>query len=72
MRITFIRRANFVGAELGLRHVSAEMVMGGAGFEAVLQAVDLLGTAGLSSLWATEPVMAAQMMQGLVRASRRP
>jgi len=45
---------------------------GGAGFEAVLQAVDLLGTAGLSSLRATEPVMAAQMMQGLLRASRRP
>lgn len=46
--------------------------MGGAGFEAVLQAVALLGTAGLFSLRATEPVMAAQMMQGLVRASRRP
>jgi len=54
--------------------VIAEMAMvdGGAGFQAVLQAVALLGTAGLSSLRATEPVMAAQMMQGLVRASQRP
>ncbi|WP_237400921.1 hypothetical protein [Rhodovulum sulfidophilum] len=44
----------------------------GGGLDAVLQAVDLLGTAGLFSLRATEPVMAAQMMQALVRASRRP
>ncbi|WP_201150615.1 hypothetical protein [Rhodovulum sulfidophilum] len=45
---------------------------GGAGFEPVLQAVALLGTAGLFSLRATEPVMAAQMMQRLVTTLRRP